>query len=348
MPFIGLVTTGATWRAEPVGDRIDELSNNGFGYTGEIDRFAIVAPETGRLQIVLTWESETDLDLFVAEDEQGHVRLAEGVIGGFDPEMVKVPVIAGQRIFVFVAGWEGEGADYELETLLLPDTLPPFELVAGPAGDETLPRNFPLAFSFSEELAPDQEVAELVHFYGAARAAPGEWCVLGEMIIFHPRLPERPGDEDVLLEGSEYLLQFPRASRGLRSIHGEFLDEVVGGAFSFEGWGVAGDGPPRVLSHTVLDGGAIEVEISRALDPETIRGHFEVNGVPVPTEARLLQSHSCGEPVRVRLEYRPVAPLPARFSLVLPGSILSLPGDAGLTGPAPAPPGAGTRLDFGG
>jgi hypothetical protein len=357
-PTIELQPSGATWSAEPVEESIDDLSNNGLGYTGEIDRYAIDVPEDGRLQVVLEWSQKSNLDLFVSADAEGLIRLAEGIESGFDPELVKVNVQAGDRIWLFVAGWEGDGASYVLRTLLLPSALPAFELNALPDASTPLARNHPIALGFTEELEPEQLFPTLVHFYGAARAARGQWCPIGRILIFLPRLPESPGDSEVLLEDVEYILQFPRASRGLRSVHGEYLDSVIGATYSFADWGDGGDeSPVRMESVTPdpvgdWDGVAVELTFSTALDPETITGRFEIDGVPQATIVRLLQQYNCGEELRSRLEFRPVDPIPAGTTaeLVVPGTILRLGktdrATDGVTGPAPAAPGGGVRLTF--
>ena len=76
-PTLQLDRTADGWAAPPVEDALDRVSNNGAGYTGEIDRYAITIPADGRLQISLQWDHDADFDLLLAGDEAG---TAKGVI----------------------------------------------------------------------------------------------------------------------------------------------------------------------------------------------------------------------------------------------------------------------------
>ena len=354
-PIIELTPDGAGWSGEPVRDELDELSNNGFGYTGEIDRYEIEFPSAGRLQISLAWEQEADLDLIVAADPAGEIRLVEGNNQGFEPELLKLDVERGQRLWIFVAGWQGDPGDYTLETLLLPRELPVFELVTRPDLEVTSPRNGPFVLEFSEELAPDQDIDRIVFFVGFGQRASGTWCIHGRQLVFFPRLPESPLDTDVLQPDIEYLLQFPSGSRGPRSKHGEYLGEVASSEHRFGAWfDPEPTEPPRVVSVTPdpLEGvwieGPVRIEITGALDPQTIQPQLLVNGQPIPTRVVLSQQFDCEGLLRAILEIEPANPVSpgTQVELVAPGSILRLGGTNGLTGPWPAPAGDGFRTTF--
>jgi hypothetical protein len=349
-PIIELAPVGETWSSAPVEDGLDELSNNGLGYTGEIDRYEIAVPSDGRLQVTLEWEQDADLDLIISSDEEGIGRLKESINQGFDPEFLKLDVTAGQKIWIFVVGWQGEAGDYTLNTLLLPPELPVFRFELGPPDGATLARNQPFALSCSEELDPGMDPGQMVFFVGFARNAGGSWCVDGRNLVYFPSLPKSPDDPRTLRPGDDYRLQFPDGPRGPRSIHGEFLDEVVDLKLRFEGWqDLQPDGPPRVLSLSPdptsepWEGGPITVTVSGALDPATLGGLLRVQGFPVATYLSLEQEYDCEGVVRARIELRTNTAIAAgsRVDLDLPGTIRRLGGSSGLTGAEPAPPGDG-------
>jgi len=354
-PIIELNPVGVAWSSDPVEDELDELSNNGFGYTGEIDRYEIEVPSEGRLQITLEWDEEADLDLIVSSDAEGISRIAESINQGFDPEFLKLDVAAGQKIWIFVAGWQGDPSDYRLNTLLLPPELPRFELESTPPETVPLARNQPFALTFSEELAAEPDPGSIVFFVGFGQQAGGLWCTDGRNLVFHPPLPESVSDNRILQTGEEYRLQFPMGPRGPRSVHGECLTEVVDLKFTFEGWGDHyPTEPPRVLSldpdpsKDPWEGEPIIVTVSGALDPATIAGLLRVEGFPVATRLKLLQQYECGGIVRSRLEVRTeklIAP-GSRVDLELPGTIRHLGGTFGLTGADPAPVGDGFRVTY--
>jgi len=354
-PVIEITPNGVAWTGRPVNDGLDEVSNNGLGYTGEIDRYEIVIPAEGRFQVSLVWTQKADLDLIVSADPEGLTRIVESAGQGYDPELVKFDVALGQRLWLFVAGWDGEAGDYTLETVLLPPELPVFDF-ASPLGDDAvLARNEPLVLEFTEELDPEVDIDALVHFVGFGRLAGGHWCVSGRWLAFFPPLPESPEDDRMLLEDVDYDLQFPSGPRGPRSIHGEYLGEVSHATLRFSGWrDPEPDVPPRVVSidpdpsFEPWEGGAIVVEVAGALDPWTVWPQLSANGQPLPTRVELLQAYQCDARVRafLRIESDASVPQGTAVTLDLPGTIRSIGGELGLTGPAPAPPDEGYRAVF--
>ena len=354
-PVIDLMPSGSGWSGTPVSDGLDDVSNNGFGYTGEIDRYEIEIPSDGRFQIALDWHQEADLDLIVAADPEGLVRVVESAGQGFDPELVKFDVQKGQRFWIFVAGWEGDPGNYTLETLLLPSHLPIFDLLTPLDEGAVLARNEPIVLEFTEELDPDVDIDALVYFVGFGRAAGGHWCIADRRLVFLPHLPISPIDAEVLLEDVDYNLQFPSGPHGPRSIHGEYLGEVTHSTFRFSGWrDFDPSEPPRVTSiepdprSEPWLGGAIVVSVSGALDPGTIRAQLSVGGAPLPTRVEFLQEFDCDGVVvaRLKIETDAATAQGEVVTLDLPGTILRLGGESGLTGAAPAPAGEGYRTVF--
>ena len=225
IPTIQFTAQGVGWAAAPVEEELDEVSNNGLGYTGEIDLYELLIPATGRLQISLCWLHDADFDLIVAADMYGDVRLAEGMRISNEPEYVGLQVRAGQTIYILVAGWEGAPGEYLLETALLPPGVPEFDLETENL-DDRVARNFSITIVFTSELDPDQDLTGTLVLVTQGHYGEGVWCVEGNALVFHPRLPEGPGDPGGLMEGATYTLQFDRAARGPRALSGEYLSEV--------------------------------------------------------------------------------------------------------------------------
>jgi len=153
-------------------------------------------------------------------------------------------------------------------------------------------------------------------------------------------------------EGFEYLLQFPRAARGIRAANGEYLDRVDGVTYRFDKWEDPDpNSPPRVIAidhapTVAWDGSPLTLEINGALDPLTVAAWIEANGTVVPTLVRLTQQYSCDEPLSSFIQIEPETPLPAGAALriVVPGTVKRLGGTTGVTGGAPSPEGAGFAL----
>ncbi|MHC4548443.1 MAG: hypothetical protein ACYTEZ_06665 [Planctomycetota bacterium] len=362
---IELSPTGQGWAANPVVDGLDEVSNNGAGYTGEIDLYEITTPGPGRLQVSLQWEHNADYDVILAADAEGRTRLTEGIENDSEPEYVGIPVAGGQTIYLLVAGWEGEPGPYVLETILLHPGAPEFALATAPDLEDTWPANLPLTFTFNVELDPAQDVDARVFFACLGRFAEGTWCIDGTELTFDPRLPSVPGDPGGLGVGDTHTLQFPRAARGLRATTGEYLTDLFTAIFDAdEPVDLQPDEPPRVQAVSPTpglpwDGSPITLVISEALDPDTVFPLlYEVDPAgretPISFVFTLTQQYACGssEP-EVRLSVAPDTAL-------RPGSILRLrlpPGEAvglggpptlanALTGPAPQPGGRGFQVDF--
>jgi len=337
-PILSLQPTSDGWAIPPLEDALDRVSNNGAGYTGEIDRFEITIPADGRLQISLEWDHDADFDVVLASDETGTIRLVEGIEQGPVPEYIGDEVKAGQRVWIFVAGWEGEPGAYRLETILLSPGTPKFALLDAPDGNVRHARNEPLVFTFSQPLEENQHVVARTLFVGAGMQAYGHWCIEGNQLIFYPRLPEGPTDLEIMQEGFEYLVQFPRAARGLRAANGEYFDVVEGVAYKFEGWVDPTPGSaPRVRGVDLdpsqpWDGSPLTVEIDGALDPFTVSAWIEVNGVVVPTRVILNQQHFCDAALSSYLVIEPKDPLPsgAALRVVIPATVLRLGGTLGV------------------
>lgn len=349
--------TGQGWSGDPVRDDLGEVSNNGAGYTGEIDLYELVTPGPGRLQVSLSWDHDADFDLFLASDPEGHTRLAQANHTGPVPEYLGIPVAGGQTVYVLVAGWEGEPGPYDLETILLHPGAPVFDLVAGADEDPPWPANLPLTFTFNVELDPDQEVGARVFFVGPGHFAEGSWCIAGQQLTFYPRLPSVAGDPGGLAVGAEYTIQFPRAARGVRAASGEYLSEVetftnrAGPPIDLDP-----ESPPRAVPMPptpVWDGNPITVAFTEALDPDTLfPALWEIDpaglATPIPTLHTLRQNYVCGGEIEVRLVAAPDAALRpgSILRLVVPGTTTGLGDPRGLAGPAPAPAGSGFQVDF--
>lgn len=327
------------WSAEPVVQALGTVSHNSMGYTGEIDHYEVVAPETGRLQIALSWDHESDFDLIVASDAEGKVRLAEGVLGDSEPEYVGTPVVAGQVVHILVAGYAGTPGDYRLEIVLLSSGIQPFELIAGPDLSRPLPRNLPIVFTFNQDLDPGQSVGGHVLLVSPGHLAQGAWCVQGPDLVFYPKLPTRPNAVDAgLFDGFEYTLQIPRGTRGVRSIHGEYLDLLQVATVRFDGFVDEAPGaPPRVTDISIStaqpwDGSPISISVLGALDPDSISAQIlrtvGTSEVPLPTTAFLEQEYTCLGTLVTRIAVSATAPLPprSRLRVVIPGTVRGISG----------------------
>jgi len=355
-PVVELEPTADGWSALPVKEDLDEVSNNGDGYTGDIDVYALVMPADGRLQVSLAWDHESDFDLVLATDERGVNRLAEGIEQGPIPEYIGADVTAGQKLWIFVAGWEGEPGEYTLETILLNPGSRKFELESITDGASPLPRNSPIELVFTQDLDPDQSFDARIFFFGSSEFAPGRWCVDGNRLLFLPHIPEGPDDAAVLQVGFEYILQIPRGARGLRATTGEYLDLVEGASYRFSDWADPDpDAPPRVLRADYYPGepwnsvSPVTFEIAGALDPDTISVTMDVDGLgAVPSATRLIQQIACGGTLVAQLQVQTLSPIPAGrvVRIRLPGTIRRLGGTSGLTGLAPAAPGEGYTYEL--
>ena len=360
--LIELAPTGQGWAGTPVEDELDRVSNNGAGYTGEIDHYEITTPEGGRLQVALTWDALGDFDVILAADAAGVTRLGEGIENGLEPEYVGILVARGQTVHILIAGWEGEPGPYTLETILLPHSAPKFDLEAGPAVDAGWPCNLPLTFTFNVELDPDQSADARTFFVGQGQLAEGNWCIDGKTLTFYPRLPAVPGDRGGLHEADSYTLQFPRAGRGLRATTGEYLTDLISMQADVTAPAdLDPTEPPRVEAVTPnpalpWDGSPLTLAITEPLDPDTLFPLL-VEVSPDGTESpisflyTLTQRYLCSGETEVRLTLAPDVPPAARtlLRLRLSGEVRGLGGasDANaLTGPAPAPPGGGFQVDF--
>jgi len=362
-PRIELAPGTDGWHAEPVHNDLAEVSNNGFGYTGEIHAYRMEVPEAGRLQVSLSWEQSADLDLLVAGDPDGGNRLAEGVLGSNVPEYVGLDVQAGQVLWLLVAGWEGEPGEYVLEAMLLPPDAPVFTMVAGPPLEGPAPRNRPLEFTFNVPLDPDQTPAEHLLMLATGHQAEGTWVIDGATLRFFPRLPVAPADEGGLREDTLYTFQIPRAADGLRAVTGEYLEDLE--TVEIEVGGLAPPelpGPLRVLGvdapeGTIWDGSPIRLTLSSALDPSTVAGGLCLvdatdEELPLATVLTLKQPDGVEQPEVATLTVELWGDLPpaSHLRLRLPGSLLALgepdPLLGGLTGRAPAPPCQGFVLDL--
>jgi hypothetical protein len=338
---VALLPAGGGYRAAPVTDELGSVSHNASGYTGEIDRYALVAPIAGRLQVSLSWDHAADYDLILAADPEGTIPLASGLLQDDQPEYVGTEVAAGQIVQILVVGFEGEPGPYRLETALLPPGSPPFDLVATPDFSKRLPRNLPLVFTFSEDLDPFDPVGLKVLAVGGGQLAIGAWCVEGKDLVFLPRLPTVPGGGDAgLLEEYEYLIQFPRASQGPHARNGEYLDEFITIHARFSGFAdEAPDEPPRVVDvdrspFLPWTGGPLSITLLGALDPARATAQILLLGplgeeTPFPAEVHVEQDWGCLGPIRSRIVVDPAAAFPkgARLRVRVPDTVLGISGE---------------------
>ncbi|MCK6460890.1 MAG: hypothetical protein L6Q95_13490 [Planctomycetes bacterium] len=338
VPSIVLQPKGDAWEAAPENTRLTKVSNNGLGYTGEIDRYELVAPATGRLQVSLSWDHDANFDLVLASDDLGKLRLADGIENGSDPEYVGIDVVSGQQLFVFVAGWTGDPGPYLLEFLLLPPGAPLFDIETAPPFDDPWPADLPMTFTFTTELDPDQDLDGRVSVLHGGGETAGTWCVDGRTLTFYPHLPEVAGDKKAFLPGQLHVLEFPRAAKGLRAATGEYLSELTGIAF-YAGepadlWPAA----PQVTAVTPspaasYKGEAITLAISEPLDPAALAPQLVsvLPGgatAPLPFRFQLAQTYLCGGGVEVRLLVAPSQAPPAGSvtRLTLPAGTAALGG----------------------
>jgi len=340
-----------------VDDNLAEVSNNGFGYTGEIDLYDLVAPADGRLQISLHWDHEANYDVIVAADDRGETRLVEGLQDASEPEYVSVDVVEGQKLFIFVAGWSGEPGPYTLETLLLPPGTPVFGLLLAPDVSAAWPANLPLTFTFNEDLDPTLDVTERAYIAGPGTLGEGTWCAEGPVVTFYPRLPETPGEPGGLAVGEDYTIQFPRAARGLRAFTGEYLTDVITFHVTIAPPADLSPGlPPQVTNLTPAPGAPyagepITLALNEALDPSTVAPELiavlpDGSELPYPSDFALTQEYRCSGVLEVRLLVVPANPPPAGAAtrLRLAGTTLGISGVAEPGNALGA--GAGFTVDF--
>ena len=361
--LIAFLPDGDGWTAELISSDLDEVSNNGFGYTGDIDRFEVVPPADGRLQVALIWHHAADFDLLISSDPFGQEIIAESSEGSNLPEYAGVDVEEGRTVWVLVAGWTGDPGDYTLETVFLPPDEPIFALQDSPSFFGPSPRNLPLTFRFNKPLDPDQEPGDRIFLIATGHVAVGSWCVDGDLLHFLPHLPEFAGDDGGLLEGLEYTIQMPRGPIGLRAATGEYLDELFTDAVEISKYEDLDPAePPRVLgidwdTSIPWDGTTLTLTLDSAIDPETLvlrMSELDASdaGTPIAMRIELRQSWTCLGHRRAFLRITPSQALPqrARLRLTIPGSVHGLgspPGpEQGLTGPAPAAGGRGFILDL--
>ncbi len=317
-PFIQLLPTGTgAYASPPVADALGTISNNGLGYTGEVDHFTIEAPADGRLQISLAWDQEANIDLIVSRDAEALDRLAEGLMSGFQPEYVGLTVTKGQVVHLFVAGWVGDPGDYTVETILLPETSPSFGLRTPPALENGQPSNRHIDFIFNVELEPNQDVAgSATIVIGTGHLAEGTWCIDRDRLRFLPRLPLQPGDPGGLRPGDIYTLQFARAANGIRAVTGEYLSDVIQVAFDAVAPVEEEPGEPlRVIGTAPSPGqpatdGEILLAFNEPLDPNRLDIRFEridTGGAPAPLSFRfaLTQFLGCSGSLESRITIAP-------------------------------------------
>ena len=359
--MIEFTPTASGWKAAPVESDLERVSNNGFGYTGEIDVYELTTPAAGRLVFSLSWDSATNVDLIIAADSEGDIRLGGGFSSGGFPEYESLHVTAGQTLFVFVAGWEGDPGDYVLETMLLPSAEPAFALESAPDFTAPIVRNAPLVFTFNKELATDQTPSDKVIVQATGLVATGTWCVEGRDVVFYPRLPETPGDVGAFLPGIPYTLQFAPVALGLRAVTGEYLDETF--TFTLVAAPEFVDEDPHnpplvsVVDHAAADpwaGNPITISVLGALDPNHVAAALFVvdalgNETPVPTSLILKQRNKCAGSLFARLTVEPLVPLPPAsvVRLRIPGTVRGISGEPAphnlLRGPSGEP---GFTLDL--
>jgi hypothetical protein len=336
-PTIQLQPDGDSWKSGTL-DGLDRVSNNGLGYTGEIDRYELDAPATGRLQISLVWDHNANFDLIVATDAFGHVRLAEGLEDASEPEYVGTDVVAGQKLFLFVAGWTGDPGPYTLETVLLPPGAPIFAMETTPDFSQAVPSDAPLTFTFTTDLDPVQDLSGAIYLVHPGGVTEGTWCIDGRDLTFLPHLPEFPGDPLGLLPGQPHVLQFRRAARGVRAVTGEYLSDLVGMAFAVSAPIDLWPPPPLVTGITPSSpakyhGEAITIAFSEPLDPASVTVSLVSvfsggTTQPLPFDFDLTQTWLCSGNVEVRMLVAPrAAPPPGTITrLTLPGTIKGLGG----------------------
>lgn len=364
LPQVDFERVNGAWTAKPVRDALGAVSHEDGRYTGEIDRYLLVLPAAGRLQVALTWNHAADFDVVLASDPNGASRLAEGTRNDLEAEYLGIPVVPGQVVYAIVVGWEGEPGAYTLETVLMPHEVPAFALTATPDLAAPWPRNRPIVFTFNQPLDPEQNVPSRVLFVTTGHEARGFWCVTGSSLAFFPHLPEAPPpfDDGGMAEGATYTIQFPRGGRGVRAKSGEYLSELWTGTLTGAPYeDEAPAEPPRVTDVdwnplAPWDGRPIHVTILGQLDPLTVAARFErVRGdgstEPLPTLLELHQAASCVSSL-TWLRVEPMSPPPARsrIRLVLPGRVRGISGaedpENRLTGRAPAPGGEGFEIEL--
>jgi hypothetical protein len=342
VPSIVLQPNGDSWEAAPRNTRLTKVSNNGLGYTGDIDRYELVAPAAGRLQVSLSWDHDANFDLVLASDDLGELRLADGIENGSDPEYVGIDVVSGQRLFLFVAGWTGDPGPYLLEILLLPPAAPLFDIETTPSFDDPWPADLPLTFVFTSELDPDQDLEGRVSVLHAGGETEGIWCIDGRVLTFYPHLAEKKGDKKAFLAGQLHVLEFPRAAKGLRAATGEYLSELKGIAFyagaPIDLWPAA----PQVTAVTPspsasYKGEAIMIAISEPLDPVSLAPELVSVApggatTPLPFQFQITQAYLCGGGVEVRLLVAPSQAPPAGTTtrLTIPAGTPALGGGPAL------------------
>jgi len=340
-PSVALLPEGGVFRSEPVDADLGSVSHTATGYSGEVDRYELVCPAPGRLEVSLSWAQDADYDLFLADDPDAVVKLAAGVLEDSQPEYVSLFVEAGQKIHVIVAGFEGEPGPYRLETTLLPPEAPVFALVSAPDFSKPLPRNLPLVFSFNVPLDSSQPIAEKVFLVGGGRIAKGSYCIEGRHLVFYPRLPVAPGKADAgLAEFVEYTLQFPRAALGPRAHTGEYLDVFATFRARFAGFGDEDPlAPPAVTDFDLPAGQAwsgtpVTITLVGAIDPDSARVDLTVRSLSgqvfdFPSTVRLEQDWLCFGTLLSRLVVEPAQPLPAGFTarIAVPSTVRGLSGD---------------------
>jgi hypothetical protein len=339
---IVLTPLGDGWQSRPVRDGLNDVSNDGFGYTGEIHFYRVVAPAAGRMQVSLSWRQAADYDLIVAADAAATLRLAEGLHTGSAPECVKLDVVAGQELYVMVAGWAGDTGSYELETIILPPDVPVFEIVETDDLSIARPRNLPIRFTFSQRLDPSQPVKGRVAIVTTGHGAEGEWCIDGRDLLFYPRPPEWPGDDGGLIEGDTYEVQFAFAADGVRAESGEFLADLA--LFKFGAGPLVDEAPHTAPAVTDIDidpakpwDGLLPLTLTfnSLLDPDTVVVKLEtldaagaVTG-SLPVRLTLRQIKVCVASHLVLLEVQPIDPLPSNTTLLLsvPATVRGISGE---------------------
>jgi len=337
---IDFAPAGEGWDSEPIEDMLDDVSNNGFGYTGEIDVFVVTAPAPGRMVFSLSWEHAANFDLIIAADPEADHRLAGGFSSGAHPEYVNLPVARNQVLYVFVAGWEGSPGKYLLETALIPFEEPVFDLEAAPDFSQPIVRNAPLFFTFNKELDPNQDIGAGLVLQTAGHAATGHWCAEGRDVAFYPALPEFPGDPGAFLPDTPYTLQFAPAALGVRAQNGEYLEAVITFTVVAAAEFVDEDpqDPPRVVDvdHPETEpwlGTPVTISVFGALDPLHVRVelyHVDDQNVetPIPNSFILRQQFKCSGSVTARLTIEPLAPLPpaSHLRVRMPATVRGISG----------------------
>ncbi|MCZ6785757.1 MAG: hypothetical protein O7E54_01200, partial [Planctomycetota bacterium] len=331
-------------------------------YTGDFDRYALQAPDAGRMQVALTWQHDADFDLILARDAEGEERIAEGLLDDNQPEYVGLSVQKDDFIYIFVLGWEGDPGEYKLEVLVLPDTEPVFDIAIVPNTSRAWPGNRPIAFTFNVDLDPAQDVTDTLAFVAPGVPARGNWCIAGPNLLFMPEFPQQPGDSGGLKETETYTIQFRRGGKGLRAATGEYLSTLVSGEILVGPYEDESESqPPRVIAidrnlTDPWDGAPITFFVNAALAPETVGAQIMLvdpsgGETPFPTRVHLQQEHNCtGIDARIIVEPDGTLPSGQTVRIVIAGTVLGISGDPslsnGLTGPEPDPGGQGIALDF--